>query len=74
VEASDRDLIQPGEPAFRLELTAAQLKVTHTALKTLFDDLGHDESDVRDVVGEVLDKLPDEHTIRSIDLQRERRS
>jgi hypothetical protein len=65
------DLIQPGETAFRLELTAAQLKIVHTALKSLFDDLGHEESDVKQVVASVLDKLPGEHDIRSIDLSRE---
>jgi hypothetical protein len=45
--------------------------VTHTALKSLFDDLGHEERDVQDVVREVLAKLPDEHDIRAIDLKRE---
>ena len=64
----DADLIQPGEKAYRLELNAAELKVTHTALKSLFDDLGHDEADVREVVRAVLAKLPDEHSIRAIDL------
>ena len=46
------DLIQPGETAYRLELTAAQLKIVHTALKSLFDDLGHapeEEDPVRTV-------------------------
>ena len=65
------DLIQPGEIAFRLDLTAAQLKIVHTALKSLFDDLGHEEHDVKHVVAEVLDKLPGEHDIRAIDLSRE---
>jgi hypothetical protein len=67
------DLIQPGEIAFRLDLTAAQLKIVHTALKSLFDDLGHEERDVQHVVSEVLDKLPGEHEIRAIDLTRELR-
>ncbi len=67
------DLIQPGEVAYRLELTAAQLKVVHTALKALFDDLGHEERDVKQVVASVLAKLPDEHEIRAIDLTRELR-
>jgi hypothetical protein len=67
------DLIQPGEIAFRLDLTAAQLKIVHTALKSLFDDLGHEEHDVKHVVAEVLDKLPGEHDIRAIDLNRELR-
>ena len=67
------DLIKPGEIAYRLELTAAQLKIVHTALKSLFDDLGHEESDVKRVVASVLDKLPGEHEIRAIDLSRELR-
>ena len=68
------DLIQPGEIAFQLDLTAAQLKIVHTALKSLFDDLGHEEHDVKHVVAEVLDKLPGEHDIRAIDLDRELRA
>jgi len=71
--AFDADLIGPDETAYRLELTPAQLKVTWSALKSFFDDLGHDEHDVREVVGEVLAKLPGEHEIRAIDLDRERR-
>jgi hypothetical protein len=62
-----------GEPAeagvnFHLELTPAQLKVTHTALKSLLDDFGHDEKVVGRVILEVLDKLPDDHSIRAIRL------
>ena len=67
------ELIQPDEIAFRLELTAAQLKIVHTALKSLFDDLGHEERDVAQVVAAVLAKLPGEHEIRAIDLGRELR-
>ena len=70
---ADEDLIQPGEIAFHLELTAAQLKIVHTALKTLYDDLGHEEHDVKQVVSTVLGKLPGEHEIRAIDLRRELR-
>lgn len=69
--AEEPNLIGVDEPAYRLELTAAQLKVTHTALKTLADDLGHEERDVQAVVLEVLAKLPDEHDVRAIDLRRE---
>jgi hypothetical protein len=67
------DLIQPGEIAYRLDLTAAQLKIVHTALKSLLDDLGHEEHDVLGVVQAVLAKLPGEHEIRAIDLARELR-
>jgi len=69
--ADDLDLIGPDETAYRLDLTAAQLKVTHGALRSFFDDLGHDEADVKAVAREVLDKLPGEHEIRAIDLGRE---
>ena len=67
------ELIAPNETAFRLELTAVQLKIVHTALKSLFDDLGHEEHDVKQVVQAVLAKLPGEHEIRAIDLDRELR-
>jgi hypothetical protein len=70
---NDFDTIQPGEIAFHLELTAAELKVTHTALKSLLDDYGHDERDVQRVISQVLAKLPDEHSIRAIDLKHEAR-
>lgn len=69
-EDEDLHLIGPDEVAFRLELTAAQLKIVHTALHTLLDDLGHDERDVMDIVRQVLGKLPDEHSIRAIDIRR----
>jgi hypothetical protein len=69
--AEDFEPVPPGEIAFRLELTAAQLKMVHTGLKGLLDDLGHDEHDVREVVASVLEKLPDEHSIRAINLDHE---
>jgi hypothetical protein len=69
---TDEELLIPwDEPAYRLELTAAQLKVTHTALKVFFDDLGHEERDVQVVILEVLRKLPSEQDVRAIDLKRE---
>jgi len=63
-------LIGPDEVAFRLDLTPPQLKIVHTALRSLLDDLGHDERDIQSIVRVVLDKLPDEHSIRAIDLRR----
>jgi hypothetical protein len=65
------DLIAPDETAFRLELTPAQLKVTHSALRSMLSDFGHDQPDVHRVIREVLAKLPDESSIRSIDLSAE---
>ena len=58
---------------YRLELTPAQMKITHTALKSLLDDFGHEEHDVHRVLHEVLAKLPDEHSIRAISLDDELR-
>jgi hypothetical protein len=69
--ADDYELIGPDETAYRLDLTAAQLKIVHTALHSLLDDLGHDERDVMDLVREVIDKLPDARSIEAIDLRRE---
>ena len=56
------------EIGFTLHLTPPQLKVVHTALKSLLDDFGHDEVEVTRAINEVLDKLPDEHSIRAISL------
>ena len=67
--AEELHLIGPDEIAYRLELTPAQLKITWTALRSFLDDFGHDERDVHEVVREVLDKLPDEHAIRAIDIR-----
>ena len=64
------NLIGPDEVAYRLDLTPAQLKIVHTALHSLLDGLGHDERDVQQIVRNVLDKLPDEHSIRAIDIRR----
>ena len=69
----DIHLIGPDEIAYRLELTPGELKVTHTALHSLLDGLGHDERDVQAIVRTVLSKLPDEHSIRAIQLPSRRR-
>jgi hypothetical protein len=53
---------------YHLELSPAQLKITHTALRSLLDDFGHDESKIHEIINEVLSKLPDEHAIRAIQL------
>ncbi|MGH2991956.1 MAG: hypothetical protein ACRDL1_00260, partial [Solirubrobacterales bacterium] len=47
------------------------LKITYTALHSLLNDFGHEESDVMRVIHEVLAKLPDEHAVRAIQLDRE---
>jgi hypothetical protein len=60
---------EPGaEVTFHLDLTPEQLKITHTALRSLLDDFGHEEAEVHRIIHEVLGKLPDEHSIRAIGL------
>lgn len=64
----EMDLIGPDDVAFHLELTAVEMKVTHTALHALYDGLGHEEHAIREIVQRVLDKLPGEHDMRAITL------
>ena len=66
--ADETHPIGPDETAYRLDLTPAQLKITHSALHAFLDGFGHDQPDVHRIVHEVLDKLPDEHSIRAIDI------
>jgi hypothetical protein len=47
-------------------LSPEQMKITHTAVKLLLDDLQRGQAEERDVLRRVLDKLPDEHAIRAI--------
>jgi hypothetical protein len=68
MSADAADLIGPDEVAFTLDLTAAQLKITHAALKAFLNDFGHNEREVNAVVREILAKLPDEASIRAINL------
>jgi hypothetical protein len=67
------ELIAPDETAFRLELTPAQLKVTHSALRSMLTDFGHDQPDVHRIIREILAKLPEESSIRAIDFAAELR-
>jgi hypothetical protein len=64
----DPDLIGPDDVAFTLELTPGQLKIVHSALRSLRDDFGHDQHTVHRIIHELLAKLPDEASIRAIDL------
>ena len=66
--ADDVDLIGPDETAYTLDLTPAQMKVTWNALHSMLNDFGHEQHDIQKLIHEVLDKLPDEHAIRSIQI------
>jgi hypothetical protein len=66
------DTTQTTQFHYHLELTPAQLKITWMALHSYLDDFGHDERDVVHLAREVIDKLPDEHAIKPIDISRGR--
>ena len=57
--------------SFQLDLTPAQLKITHAALRSMLDDFGHEERDVTRLLLGVLAKFPDAETIKAIDLSEE---
>jgi hypothetical protein len=65
--ASLRDA-SPNEGLVTVALAAPELKIVHAAVKLLFDDLTRAQETQRDVLRRVLDKLPDEHSIRAIRL------
>lgn len=69
-EPEAQGLLGPDDIAYHLDLTAAQMKIVHTALHSLFDDLGRAQHDVKAIVSEVLAKLPGDHAIRAIDISR----
>jgi hypothetical protein len=58
--------MEEGPFRYHLELTPEQLKITHTALRSLLDDFGHEQADLQALIHEVLAKLPDDHAIRAI--------
>lgn len=47
-------------------LAPQQMKITHTALGLLHRDLGREQADELELLRGILDKLPDEHTMRAI--------
>jgi hypothetical protein len=55
-----------GEGRLTVSLTPEQMKITHTALRLLFDDLQRGQAVERELLRGIIDKLPDEHTMRSI--------
>ena len=55
-----------GEAGVTLALSEPQLKITHTAVHLLFNDLQRGQAEEIEVLRAVLAKLPDEHAIRAI--------
>ena len=42
------------------------MKITHTAVRLLFNDLQRGQADEVQTLRAILEKLPDEHTMRAI--------
>jgi hypothetical protein len=50
-------------------LAPEQMKIIHSAVRLLLNDLQREQADERDTLRGILDKLPDEHTMRAIELE-----
>jgi hypothetical protein len=50
-------------------LTAPRLKIVHSAVKLLLLDTQRDQESERALLNSILEKLPDEHAIRAIELE-----
>lgn len=51
-----------------LTLAPQQMKITYTAVHVLFDDLQREQAAQRDILRRIVEKLPDEHTMRAIEI------
>jgi hypothetical protein len=51
-----------------LTLSPEQMKITYSAVKLLLNDLQREQAAEREILRQILDKLPDEHTMRAIQL------
>ena len=49
-----------------LALSPQQMKITHTAVRLLFNDLQRGQAEEVQTLRGILEKLPDEHTMRAI--------
>jgi hypothetical protein len=49
-------------------LAPQQMKITHTAVRLLLNDLQREQEPERALLRAILDKLPDEHLMRAIQL------
>jgi hypothetical protein len=62
------EAIEPDVELLTVTLTPQQMKITHSAVRLLLNDLHRDEADEVALLRSVLDKLPDEHVMRAIEL------
>jgi hypothetical protein len=58
-----------GDQQLTLELEPREMKITHSAVKLLLNDLGREQHDEREILRAILEKLPDEHVMRAIEIE-----
>ena len=51
-----------------VSLSPGEMKITHAAVRLLLNDLQREQASERDLLRGILEKLPDEHTMRAIGL------
>jgi hypothetical protein len=51
-----------------LTLGPPQMKITHSAVRLLLNDLQREQAQERERLRRILDKLPDEHVMRAIEI------
>lgn len=63
-------LAAPGDDRGRvtLALSPAQMKIAHSAVRLLINDLQRGQADEREVLWRIVGKLPDEHVMRAIEI------
>lgn len=49
-------------------LEPAQMKIAHSAVRLLVNDLQREQAEEREILQRILGKLPDEHVMRAIEL------
>jgi hypothetical protein len=57
------------EGTLTLTLTPGQMKITYSAVRLLLNDLQREQEPERVILRDILEKLPDEHTMRAIELE-----
>lgn len=57
------------EGRLTVALEAEQLKVIHSAVGLLFDDLQREQAAEREILRGILNKLPDKHSIRAVEIE-----
>jgi predicted GNAT family N-acyltransferase len=51
-----------------VELAPQQMKITHSAVRLLLNDSQRGQAAEREILHAILQKLPDEHTMRAIEI------